>query len=125
MGLVITLSKNLGVLCEFHKLRKIPNGCNSSFLNLISININPQNFGEYHLISFIGCLYKIISKCLARILKEVIHPIIVDNQSGFIRGKNMTDGVVVANETIDFVRKNKSPSVLLKVDFEKAYDSIN
>jgi hypothetical protein len=37
----------------------------------------------------------------------------------------MLDGVVVANEIIDFVKKERKLSFLFKVDFEKAYDSVN
>lgn len=35
------------------------------------------------------------------------------------------DGVLVANETVDFVEKMKSKGLIFKVDFEKAFDSLN
>jgi hypothetical protein len=37
----------------------------------------------------------------------------------------MLDGVVIANETIDFAKRNRKSCILLKVDFEKAYDSVS
>jgi len=31
----------------------------------------------------------------------------------------------VANETIDFLKKHKQKGVIVKVDYEKAYDSVD
>lgn len=35
------------------------------------------------------------------------------------------DGVLIANETIDLVKKRKGQCLFLKIDFEKAYDSVD
>ena len=35
------------------------------------------------------------------------------------------DGVMITNEIIDYWRRNKLQGVILKLDFEKAYDTIN
>jgi len=37
----------------------------------------------------------------------------------------MLDSVVIANETIDYLKKEKKTSVMVKVDFEKSYDSVD
>jgi len=37
----------------------------------------------------------------------------------------MLDSVLVANEAVDFVKKEKKCGVLVKVDFEKAYDLVD
>ena len=51
---------------------------------------------------------------------------IAPNQSSFVGSWNLLDGVVVvAKETLDFGKRNKIPSLLLKVDFEKTYGSVN
>jgi len=34
------------------------------------------------------------------------------------------DSVLVANETIEEIRQKKSSAVIMKVDFEKAYNSV-
>ncbi|XP_058757405.1 uncharacterized protein LOC131630662 [Vicia villosa] len=47
------------------------------------------------------------------------------NQSAFVPGRNMLDGVLLVNEVIDWAKRNKSSCLLLKVDFEKAYDSLS
>ncbi|XP_058732648.1 uncharacterized protein LOC131604205 [Vicia villosa] len=43
-------------------------------------------------------------------------------QSAFVPGRYLLDGVVVANEAVDYARKEGKVCILFKVDFEKAYD---
>lgn len=37
----------------------------------------------------------------------------------------LVDGMMVINEVIDLDKKFKKPCLIFKVDFEKAYDSLN
>jgi len=48
--------------------------------------------------------------------------VVSDSQSAFIRGKQILDGILVANEVVDEARRMKKELLLFKVDFEKAYD---
>jgi hypothetical protein len=41
-----------------------------------------------------------------------------------LKGLNLVDGVMVINEVVEFVKKEKGECLILKVDFEKAYDSV-
>ncbi|GAU22757.1 hypothetical protein TSUD_129690 [Trifolium subterraneum] len=52
-------------------------------------------------------------------MEKLISP----NQSAFIKGRQLVDGVLAVNEIIDFARKSKRSCLIFKVDFEKAYDS--
>jgi len=45
-------------------------------------------------------------------------------QSAFLSGRGLLDSVLVANETIDYLRKERLKEVIVKVDYEKAYDSV-
>lgn len=76
-------------------------------------------------ISLIGCMYKVLSKVLANRLRKVIHVVIAECQSAFIRGRQILDGILVANEVVDDAKRRKREVVLFKVDFEKAYNSVN
>ncbi|MCI32819.1 RNA-directed DNA polymerase (Reverse transcriptase), partial [Trifolium medium] len=51
--------------------------------------------------------------------------IIATNQSAFIKGRSLVDGVVVLNEVVDFAKRSNKECLILKVDFEKAYNSVN
>lgn len=56
---------------EFHSNGVIPKGYNSSFITLIPKLEDPQNLGEFRPISLVGCMYKILTKVLARKVKKV------------------------------------------------------
>ncbi|GKV14964.1 hypothetical protein SLEP1_g25762 [Rubroshorea leprosula] len=55
---------------------------------------------------------------------EVLDKVIGEQQMAFIEGRQLVDGVVIANEVIDEAKRKKKRSFLLKVDFEKAYDNV-
>lgn len=48
-----------------------------------------------------------------------------DSQSAFVKGKQILDGILVANEAVDEARRLNKEMLLFKVDFEKAYDSVD
>lgn len=55
----------------------------------------------------------------------MLEKVISINQSAFISGRNIRDGLVAINEVVDFKKKDKIECFIFKVDFEKAYDSVN
>jgi len=73
----------------------------------------------------VGSLYKILAKVLANRLRAVMGLVISDSQSAFIKGRQILDGVLVANEIVDDARKLCKELLLFKVDFEKAYDTVD
>ncbi|XP_058734060.1 uncharacterized protein LOC131605759 [Vicia villosa] len=73
----------------------------------------------------VGCMYKVISKILAGRLKCVLHSIISTCQSAFVPDRYLLDGVLVANELVDYAKKEGHSCLFFKVDFEKAYDNVS
>lgn len=69
-------------------------------------------------------MYKIVAKVLANRLAKVVELVISENQSAFVGKKHILDSILVLNESVDYVKKEKKQSFVFKVDFEKAYDSI-
>ncbi|XP_057808469.1 uncharacterized protein LOC131022945 [Salvia miltiorrhiza] len=63
-------------------------------------------------------------KVLANRMKQVMDSVISDNQSAFIGGHYILDGVVVLNEAIAEASKKRKGRIIFKVDFAKAYDSV-
>ncbi|XP_058784217.1 uncharacterized protein LOC131658988 [Vicia villosa] len=110
---------------DFFSKGKLVKSITSAFIALIPKNLNPQVLSEFRPICLVGCLYKILSKMLAARLKNVLGSLISCNQSAFVPGRNMLDGVLLVNEVIDWAKRNKLSCLLLKVDFDKAYDSLS
>jgi len=80
---------------------------------------------DYRPISLVGSLYKSLAKLLANRLSSVMSSVILDTQSAFVKGQQILDGIMVANEVVDEAKKLNRDLLLLKVDFEKAYDSVD
>lgn len=47
------------------------------------------------------------------------------NWPTFIKGRLLVCGVVIMNELVGLAKKSKMSRFIFKVDFEKAYDSVN
>ena len=73
----------------------------------------------------VGAFCKIISKILSSRLKEVIAPLIDESQSAFMMNRQILDGVLIANESLRWLKKKKIFGTLKKIDFQKAYNSVN
>jgi len=65
-----------------------------------------------------------MAKILFSRLKRVLDKVIDYRQFAFLEGRRLLDNVLVANETIEEVKRKKKECVFFKVDYEKAYDSV-
>jgi len=117
--------KLMHYVSDFHRNGKLLKGINSTFITLIPKKDVPQSLNDFRPISLVGSLYKVMAKLLANRLKSVIRSVILDSQSAFVQGRQILDGILVANEVVDEAKKLKKDLLLLKVDFEKAYDSVD
>jgi len=112
------------IMNQFHDTGVVPKGCNASFIALVPKVRDPVTLDNYRPISLVGAIYKIISKVLAGRFRTIITSIIDDCQSAFVKGRGILDSVLMANEVVEDMRRNGGRGLCLKVDFEKAYDSV-
>ncbi|XP_058767209.1 uncharacterized protein LOC131640851 [Vicia villosa] len=120
------LKDDLLKLCnDFHSKGTLVKAITSSFLALIPNKKNPQDLSEYRPISLVGSIYKIIAKILAARMRCVLDKLVSPNQTAFVPGRSMMDGVLMVSKILDWAKRKKRGCLLLKVDFEKAYDSIS
>ncbi|KAK2444918.1 hypothetical protein QL285_015908 [Trifolium repens] len=110
---------------QFHGNSCLPKSICSYFLTLIPKVASPQSLGDFRPISLLGCIYKLVAKVLVARLAKVIGDLIPNTQSAFIKGRQLVDGVLVVSEVIDYAKKSRKECLIFKVDFEKAYDSVD
>lgn len=89
------------------------------FLNITLIPkvFDPLTLSDYRAISFIGCMYNVVAKILALILKHVIGSVVDNFQSAYILGRYILDAPLVINELVSWAKQQKKKMFLLKVDF--------
>ena len=58
-------------------------------------------------------------------LKEVLDKVVSADQNAFVKGRQILDASLIANEVIEFWLKHKEKGLICKLDIEKAYDNIN
>ncbi|KAL6129597.1 hypothetical protein ACLB2K_072947 [Fragaria x ananassa] len=112
------------VLAEIHTTGVVNKVTNETYICLIPKKANSLKVGDYRPISLITSLYKIIAKVLAWRLREVLSDTISCVQDAFIKGRQMLDAVLVANEVVYETRKKKKEGLVFKIDFEEAYDHV-
>ena len=110
---------------DFHRNWKLTKGINTTFIALIPKVDSPQSLNDFRPISLVGSLYKILAKLLANRLRQVIGSVVSETQSAFVKNRQILDGILIANEVVDEARKSKKELMLFKVDFEKAYGSVD
>ncbi|GJR02159.1 RNA-directed DNA polymerase, eukaryota [Tanacetum coccineum] len=108
----------------FFQHGKFPKGGNSSFIALILKTYNANTVKDFRPITLVGSLYKIIAKILANRLVGVLGDIVNEVQSAFIANRQILDGPFILNELFQWCKKKKYQTLIFKVYFEKAYDSV-
>jgi hypothetical protein len=51
--------------------------------------------------------------------------LVAKKQNVFIRGRFILESVVIAHEIIHSIHRSKEPGVVIKLDYDKAYDKVN
>jgi len=115
----------LRVVEDSRQSGRIPASMNSTFIALIPKTDNPTSLEEFRPISLCNCIYKIISKIIARRIKGILSSNISMEQFGFLKGRQIHEAIGVAQEGLHSMKKMKVKGAVLKIDLSKAYDKVS
>ena len=99
---------------------------NSTIISLVPKRQSPSNIKDFRPISCCSVIYKCITKIIVNRLKQYMPKLISNNQSAFVVGRSIADNVLLVQELVrGYTRKTLSLRCVIKVDLQKAFDSLN
>ena len=75
-------------------------------------------------LTLLNCEYKIAAKSIANRLKPSLPNLINYDQTGFIKGRFIGENIRLIDSVICYAKDKNIPGLLLFLDFEKAFDTI-
>ncbi|XP_056688453.1 uncharacterized protein [Spinacia oleracea] len=67
-----------------------------------------------------------VTKVLCGRLRQILPDLILENQGGFVHGRHIVHNIMVVHDLVKhYGRKDVKPSCLMKIDLQKAYDTVD
>lgn len=76
-------------------------------------------------VCLIGCMYNVVAKILASRIRKVIGEMISNTQTTSVPGRQILDVTLVANEILDYAKRENRNWMMFKVVFSQTYDCVN
>jgi hypothetical protein len=98
---------------------------NYAIISLLPKEEEAKSLKKFRPISLINCSFKIFSKAVNNRLVRVCDRLLSHNQSAFVKGRFILESVVSTPEIIHDIVNRKEKGLVLKLDYENAYDRVN
>ena len=75
-------------------------------------------------ITLLNVDYKILTRAIAKRMQSKLPKLVHPDQTGFVNGRYIGQNVTLLNDLMEFTKSNQLPGILLFIDFEKAFDTL-
>jgi hypothetical protein len=110
---------------EFHNGNLPLFSLNFETIILLPKSREATHIQQYRPICLLNVSFKIFTKVAANRISQISQKVISLSQIAFLPGRNIMEEVIVLHEMIHEMHRKKQNGLILKIDFEKAYDKIN
>lgn len=115
----------LGFLRDFHAEQVDLERINRSHMVLLPKKPGAAEVHAFRPICLQNCSVKTVTKILTSRLQTQIKNLVDLVQTGFIRGRSITENFVYAMELVQYCHKKRKPTMVIKLDFAKAFDTVS
>lgn len=98
---------------------------NATFLGLIPKTEKSKEPQGFRPIPLCNVVYKILATIMVNKLKFILPDLIAQKKIGFVKGRQIIDGIVMAQEIIHSLKNSRSKDMLIKLDLAKAYNRLS
>jgi hypothetical protein len=114
----------MNLFVEFHAERLSIHSLNFGIITLLPKVAEAARIQQYRPICLLNVSFKIFTKVLNNRILKVADKLIGPSQTTFIPGRYIMEEVVMLHEMIHELHMKRQDEVILKLDFEKAYDKL-
>nr|ABD33261.1 RNA-directed DNA polymerase (Reverse transcriptase) [Medicago truncatula] len=115
----------IDAILDFFKTGFMPKIINCTYMTLLPKEVNVTSVKNFRPIACCSVIYKIISKILTSRMQGVLNSVVSENQSAFVKGRVIFDNIILSHELVkSYSRKGISPRCMVKIDLQKAYNSV-
>jgi hypothetical protein len=115
----------MALFMNFHAGNLLLHSINFGTIILLPKCREATHIKEYRPICLLNISFKIFTKVATSRISQVAQNVISPSQMAFIPGRNIMEGVIVLHEMLHEMHRKKQSGVILKNDFEKAYDKLS
>jgi hypothetical protein len=115
----------LSLFHEFHKGHLPLFSLNFGIITLLPKQKEAKQIQQFRPICLLNVSFKSFTKVMENRVALVAQKVIKPSQTAFMTGRNIMEGMVILHETLHEMHRKKLDGVILKLDFEKAYDKVN
>ena len=87
-------------------------------------NKDLTNLNAWRPLTMLNTDYKIIAKVIADRLNTVLPMLISEEQTGFMKGRNISENLRRTLDVITYAKRSNTPGVIMSIDFAKCFDSL-